>query len=58
MPITERTIDQAYSDLYVTCGGVRNDYMDLLYLEEDFEVPSRTSRCTRGYSPCQSQSER
>ena len=39
MSITERTIDQAYSDLYVTCGGVRNDYLGLLYLEEDFDVP-------------------
>ncbi len=36
--ITERMIDQAYSDLKSTCGGVRNDYFGLLYLEREFGV--------------------
>jgi hypothetical protein len=31
-------IDQAYSDLKGTCGGVRNDYFGLLYLEREFEL--------------------
>ena len=37
--ITERMIDQVYSDLRDTCGGVRNDYFGLLYLEREFGVP-------------------
>jgi len=36
MKITDRAIDQAYSDLKATCGGVRNDYFGLLYLEQEF----------------------
>ncbi|MCL6482351.1 MAG: hypothetical protein K6U02_11555 [Firmicutes bacterium] len=32
-------IDQVYSDLRDTCGGVRNDYFGLLYLEREFGVP-------------------
>lgn len=31
--ITDHLIDQAYSDLYDKCGGVREDYFGLLYLE-------------------------
>jgi hypothetical protein len=38
MPITDRAIDQAFSDLKKTCGGVRNDYFGLLYLEQEFGV--------------------
>ncbi len=30
MAITDRDIDQAFSDLKKTCGGVRNDYFGLL----------------------------
>lgn len=37
--ITDRMIDQAYSDLRDTCGGVRSDYFGLLYLEREFGVP-------------------
>ena len=37
--ITERMIEQAYSDLKDSCGGVRNDYFGLLYLEQEFGVP-------------------
>jgi len=37
--ITNRIIDQAFSDLRSTCGGVRNDYFGLLYLEQEHEVP-------------------
>ncbi|MBI3682323.1 MAG: AIPR family protein [Acidobacteria bacterium] len=37
--ISERLIDQAYSDLKDTCGGVRNDYFGLLYVEREFHVP-------------------
>jgi hypothetical protein len=36
MAITDRAIDQAFSDLKQTCGGVRNDYFGLLYLEQEF----------------------
>ncbi len=36
MAITDRAIDQVYSDLKDTCGGVRNDYFGLLYLEQEF----------------------
>lgn len=39
MAITDRTIDQAFSDLKSTFGGVRNDYFGLLYLEQEFGVP-------------------
>jgi len=38
MAITEQMIDQAFSDLKSTCGGVRNDYFGLIYLEREFEV--------------------
>jgi hypothetical protein len=38
MAITNRHIDQAFSDLKTTCGGVRNDYFGLLYLEQEFGV--------------------
>lgn len=38
MAITDRVIDQAFSDLKKTCGGVRNDYFGLLYLEQEFGV--------------------
>jgi hypothetical protein len=36
MAITDRAIDQAFSDLRSTCGGVRNDCFGLLYLEQEF----------------------
>ncbi|OGS23326.1 MAG: hypothetical protein A2252_09600 [Elusimicrobia bacterium RIFOXYA2_FULL_39_19] len=36
--ITDKMIDQAYSDLRKTCAGVRNDYFGLLYLEKEFDV--------------------
>jgi hypothetical protein len=36
MAITDRAIDQAFSDLRGTCGGVRNDCFGLLYLEQEF----------------------
>jgi hypothetical protein len=36
MTITDRAIDQAFSDLKQSCGGVRNDYFGLLYLEQEF----------------------
>ncbi len=38
MVITDRDIDQAFSDLKQTCGGVRNDYFGLLYIEKEFGV--------------------
>lgn len=38
MAITDRAIDQVFSDLKNACGGVRNDYFGLLYLEQEFEV--------------------
>jgi hypothetical protein len=36
MAITDQAIDQAFSDLKATCGGVRNDYFGLLYLMQEF----------------------
>ncbi len=36
MAITDRAIDEAFSDLKQSCGGVRNDYFGLLYLEQEF----------------------
>lgn len=36
MAITDRAIDQAFSDLKQLCGGVRNDYFGLLYIEQEF----------------------
>lgn len=38
MPITDQTIDQAFSDLKRAAGGVRNDYFGLLYLEQEFGI--------------------
>ena len=38
MAIADQMIDQAYSDLKATCGGVRNDYFALIYLEREFQV--------------------
>ena len=37
--ISDRLIDQTYSDLRSTCGGVREDYFSLLYLEQEYSVP-------------------
>ena len=37
--INDRLIDQAYCDLRSTCGGVREDYFGLLYLEKEHKVP-------------------
>jgi AIPR protein len=37
--INDRLIDQAFSDLRSTCGGVREDYFGLLYLEQEHSVP-------------------
>ena len=39
MPITDQMIDQAYSDLKGTCGGIRNDYFGLLYMEKELKLP-------------------
>ena len=41
MAITDRAIDQAFSDLKKICGGVRNDYFGLLYLEHEIGVVRR-----------------
>lgn len=38
MAISDRSIDQAFSDLRHQHGGVRNDYFGLLYLEEEFSL--------------------
>jgi len=37
--INDRLIDQAHSDLCSTCGGVREDYFGLIYLEQEHRVP-------------------
>lgn len=39
VPISDKMIDQAYSDLKDTCFGVRNDYFGLCYLESEFDIP-------------------
>ncbi len=39
MTIKDRLIDQAYSDLRLICGGVREDYFGLVYLEQKHKVP-------------------
>ena len=38
MHITNRLIDQTFSDLRSSCGGVREDYFGLLYLEQAHKV--------------------
>src|SRR5687767_14107370 len=38
MAITDRAIDQAFSDLKATSGGVRNDYFGLVYLINEFGI--------------------
>jgi len=37
--IADRSVDQAFSDLKGTCGGLREDYFGLLYLEREHRVP-------------------
>jgi len=37
--IKDKNIDQVFSDLRSTCGGVREDYFGLLYLEAEHNVP-------------------
>src|SRR3990172_517232 len=39
----DRLIDQAFSDLKATCGGVKNDYFGLIYLEKEMNVPRETA---------------
>src|SRR5437867_3901484 len=41
--INDRKIDQAYSDLHKTCGGRREDYFGLLYLEQEHKVLRETA---------------
>jgi hypothetical protein len=36
MAITQRHIDQIFSDLKSTCGGPREDYFVILYLQQEF----------------------
>lgn len=36
--ITEQSIAQAYSDLKGTCGGTKEDYFGLLYLEREHKI--------------------
>ena len=44
MPITDRTIDQTFSDLKGICGGTRNDYFGLLYLMQEFGLDREVAR--------------
>jgi hypothetical protein len=39
MRITDQLIDQAFADCKGTCGGARNDYFGLLYLQHEYDVP-------------------
>ena len=41
--ITDRDIDQAYSDLRGVHGGLREDYFGLLYIEDEYKVPREHS---------------
>lgn len=41
--ITDKMIDQAFSDLKDNCGGVRNDYFGICYLETEFDIPRSKS---------------
>jgi hypothetical protein len=36
--ITDQAVDQAFSDLKKVCGGVRNDYFGLVYLEQEYGI--------------------
>ena len=38
MRITDQLVDQAFTDLKAKCGGVRNDYFALLYLQHEHDV--------------------
>ena len=42
----DKLIDQAFSDLRSTCGGVRNDYFGLIYLETEHGV-GREKACNQ-----------
>jgi len=44
MRITDQAVDQAYLELKGTCGGVRNDYFGLLYVQNEFAVPRDEAR--------------
>jgi hypothetical protein len=37
--ISARAVDQAFSDLKKTCGGLNEDYFGLLYLEKELKIP-------------------
>jgi hypothetical protein len=47
--ITDRSIDQAYSDLKDACGGSRNDYFGLLYLEQENGLSREKARNQVGF---------
>jgi hypothetical protein len=38
MRITDQLVEQAHADLKATCGGVKNDYFALLYLQHEHGV--------------------
>lgn len=42
--ITDRQIAQAYAELKDSCGGVRDDYFGLLYLEQEHGVPRERAK--------------
>ncbi len=44
MAITDRALDQAYAELKHICGGTRNDYFGLLYLQQEHDVPQDKAR--------------
>jgi len=41
--ITDQKIAQAYSDLHATCGGTKEDYFGLLYLEQEHKITRDTA---------------
>lgn len=40
--ISQQQVDQAFTDLRATCGGLREDYFGPLYLEREHDVPRET----------------
>jgi hypothetical protein len=43
MPISDREIDNAFVALSKTHGGARKDYLGLLYLEQEFDLPRKVA---------------
>lgn len=49
MRYTDQLIDQAFADCKGSCGGVRNDYFGLLYLEHEYDVPREDAKVQNAF---------